>query len=256
MNPSPAPLEPRWDLRRWLTVISVILALQLIGVFALSRSLPRPTVAANTEPRIRIAWSDSAETPALRMDPTLFALASEQGFSGVWLRRRAPEAHKLSDWSEAPQWLPAATGRLTRDFEALVRSNSVRQPTTRELPPPRTEAPEINRAPLPARSQVLLSGSLQTRGVAEELVADAWIGEDVLPDTIVQISVNATGGVLSTRLIQSCGLPAADQHALSLAAQARFTALPNGQTQITVGFITFRWSVTPPPPSTLVKPVP
>jgi TonB family protein len=243
-------------MRRWLSAVGIIVAVQFIGVLALSRSLPRPAVTANPEPRLRIAWSDSAETPALRMDPTLFALASEQGFSGAWLRRRAPEAHKLSDWSEAPQWLPAATGRLTRDFEALARSNAVRQPTTRELPPPRTEAPEINRVPLPARSQVLLSGSLQARGTAEPLVADAWIAEDVLPDSVVQISVNATGGVLSTRLIQSCGLPAADQHALSLAAQARFTPLPAGASSATVGFITFRWSVTPPPPGTLMKPVP
>jgi TonB family protein len=255
MNAPPGtPLEPRWTGRRWLTVIGIITVVQLLGVLLLSRSAQRAESAAGEPTRIRLTWGKSAELPALGMDPTLFALASEHGFSGgAWLRRAPSPTHQLSDWTEPPQWLTTAAGKFGREFEALARSNSIRQPTTRELPPPKAEAPEINRSPLPARSLVLLNAPLQPRGTVEPLTADAWIAGDVLQDTIVQVSVSPTGSVISTRLIQSSGLPAADRHALTVAARAQFNPLPAGNSQTIVGLITFRWSVTAAPPGSLIN---
>ena len=120
-------------------------------------------------------------------------------------------------------------------------------PATPPLPieVPRPYSPQTQRLAL-TQAEISVSGRLESRPLARPIPVPSWSGAEPLGLTRVEISVNSDGEVVLARVIESCGVKAADQLFLNACRLARFTVLgrvPPGEefTALTRGRVTLRW---------------
>ncbi len=245
-----------WTRRQWMRVIGIILAVQLVLVFAFSqRSLPAPrsdesltTVKLAPEMNALQAVASLGGVP----DPTLFALMNRQGFSArTWMDFTFFQ-HSLNDWQEPVRWLAPDATRFGQDFSRSVQSVEINRPLIEDKPAPRADTPEVFADISMHRSTVELSAELQARTLVSALVLPPQTHNDILTNSIVQVVVNPAGNVLSARLVRGSGSKKADQAAVEIASHARFelvrppeSARLNPLSAMNVGDLIFRWHTLP-----------
>jgi hypothetical protein len=247
----------RWSVRRWIYTLAAVFALQagLLLYFG-QRELPLPA-----RPPFRTAvhfvfdpWSSEQldRLPAM-IDPTLFALPGDSGFSGAAWLRGAPLAYQPEHWSEPFRWLALDEPALGGDFARFVATNFIAPPLVADQPAPpllRYE-PHFSNDPLRQQSRLRLEGELTSRPLLTPLELRSWPHSDILSNTIVRAAIDADGLPLFPALIGECGLPLADLHALKLAAAARFRPLPRagrdptGLGPLAWGKLIFEWHTLP-----------
>lgn len=243
MNATPVEV-PVWSRRKWIVLIGSVLAIQTLLILALENRSPAAPRKIASSPLIQLGERVSLQPLALN-DPTLFVLPHREAFSGeAWLNHFPSLNYRPAPWTEPPRLLALAAESLGANFQQFIAANPPPQfqniPT---LEPPETVATIFPSPPPPAQSLAQLAGGLAMRRLLTPLQLDAWQNSDVLTNSIVQLLVDAQGNTISTALLQSCGLSAADNRALELARTARFAPQPDA---LTLGTMIFQWATLPP----------
>jgi TonB family protein len=251
--------EPRpWTPRRWFYAIAVSLVVQVGLLFYLGERHQAPVLPARFRTANYLAGGPEAEEQLKRLptltDPTLFALPSQHGFSArAWLSFQ-PLQYRLADWSEPPRWLEVDTTQLGRISSQLVLTNIAPPMLIADKPLPRLigSIPAVPALSVRDRSVARAEGDLARRRWLDRPELPSWPhSTDLLTNTVVQLTVDASGRALSAVLLAGSGLAAADQFALEVAKAARFAPWPRkrdaaAQDALTSGRMVFLWHTTPP----------
>lgn len=249
-GPLPSPEEPaRWSRRRWWILVFIAFAAHLIFFAALQDR--RPQVARVSVPSTVLnAAEQTGEMQAL-LDPTLFALPNRFGVAGLtWLRSATP-SYSPYRWAEKPHWLTLPAEELGTTFSRFMLTNVFGNPALAFKPEPSelaNAAPPMV-APGATRSGVRLTGGLAEREWLNAPALRSWPASDLLRNTTVQAQITAGGEVLSAALLPPrSGSRLADDYALQLVRNARFTPIPVGN-ELTLGTLVFEWFTEPAAPT-------
>ena len=249
----PARKALRFHPGLWIAIL-LVFAAQVAVVFWLGNP-PAPALSGRaTAPMIHLAGKDWQELLVLE-DPTLFALPHRNSFSGaVWVPSTTPP-FEPADSSEPPQPLQLAAEKLGAPFTAFMETN----PPPQFHPEMGLELADLRERNLPSSrpisvlSTVRIEGDLAKRRLLTSIRLPPQTNSDpdVLPDTVVQVTVDALGNTFS--VTKSSKDSIADGDALNFAKNARFepikkaalgTDLPN---TLTFGKLIFEWQTVPAP---------
>ncbi|PWU14225.1 MAG: hypothetical protein C5B50_17795 [Verrucomicrobia bacterium] len=237
----------RGSSRRIWTGAALILAMQLLLIFWLSDSGQPPARATAISPSLQPVPDGFVHGLAVT-DPTLFALPSAHGFSGLsWLK--IPERSVPAfDWTEPPRYLARAEnsgGFLTEFLETNNLGPFFLTPKMESLPlfpaaPPAAQESE--------RSTLFVAGPLAQRRMLSHPELPSWPRSDhtdFLTNSVVHILVDSHGVPVTAALLRpGSGNGDADQAALTIARQARFE--PEGNhLDLAWGDLIFEWHVGP-----------
>ncbi len=237
-----------WTRRQWTIVILVVFIGQVLALLVLGR---RPTPATPPKPSagrvLLLPHGREAVAPdaweALN-DPAEFALVSSRGFSGeVWFRR-ARFARPSAEWNEPPHFLGSAGLQPQPSGPAVALPRSFFSLGHAPEPTARTETP---RALVATNSTVRVEGLPPERTARWPELPPVWEHPDVLQPSLVQVTVDEHGGVLTATLLASSGLATADQKALELARNTTFAPLRDASgPAIQWGRLSFEWRTVAP----------
>lgn len=238
----------RWSHHRWRRTLVGVFLLQFLFLWYFSAPLPEPKKAPSNLGNLRFAPELAIQNPMhdilTLMDPTLFAFASTHGFSGpAWYNSRLPD-HQLKERIFPAQPLasdPAFFGKIEAfssktDFLASLQTSEKSDPRLMEV--------NVPQPPLCPQSYYKMEEPLNQRLIPINDTLQAWTNKDLLSNSIVQIVVDASGRVFSTRLGGGCGLAEADNLALNHAKGLQFRPLNAGADATAAGLpnrLPFAW---------------
>ena len=254
---APTAEERAWTPGRWIVVAGGIMAAQVLLIVLLSDRtsvLPRHP---RSSLRIALLGAPGADSRlnslAIPTDPTLFALANQREFTGAAWKRPQPTGPRLPDWidqgpSETPP-LPTGLGSAPVDY---LRAHRV--PSLAALGRVPTSMGGLASRPMAVRTQSLVSveGVLAERPLLAPLKAPSWPHQDLLTNTVVDLTVNQAGFAVSASTRQSSGLATADRKALEIARAARFQTGPSDrldQGSLVIAWHTLAPTNAPPAPA-------
>lgn len=162
------------------------------------------------------------------IDPTVFTLPSEHGFSGqAWLR--LPEQHEPPGETEAPALLPLDAALLGTNIPLLTPAKTSLPFSLADTRGPELEPWPVFLAPELFRTQSVfeIQGGLAGRLLNAPAILPAWPSAQLLTNSVVQIAVNPTGQVIAARLLARSRSAEADSNALDLARRLRFQPVPS-----------------------------
>ncbi len=246
--------EPRWSVSQWCWCVGGVFLLQLVFVFLFSdRSIVAPRTTENqstfglvTAPAL--TWQLNQVVSA--DDPTLFALANVKGFAGpAWLLPPVID-RPLNDWTDDERWLLPPEEKFGAAFNSYVRKIGSVHDQAPDKPVPMLAAVTVENPPITFESQLQLGGDIRTRLLSTPLKLPLWPNVEMLYRTVVEVAVNAEGGIVSATLLATNGLPTADKAALELVRGARFEPLKETgnktSSELTWGQMIFQWRPTAP----------
>ena len=241
------PIKPPPRRRRALPAIAGLFLLQVALIFLLGERPKVPPTAERFRTDILLA-ADGASEQALAAaehipDPTVFALPSAHNFSSkLWLEYSKPNYH-LTNWSEAPRWLDIQTNQLGRLVDGALAPNAPRPVLMADKPlPAYARGTASSDLPLlPTQSVLRVEGDLARREMLGAVDLPDWPHSELLTNTVVRVLASPLGHVISSALMDSCGLKEADQFALSLAANLRFKPEKKKDQSLSRGLLVFEW---------------
>ncbi len=253
-----AAMEPvRWARRRWVYTIAAVFTLQAALAYFLGQKERRLPAREPFRTAIRMAADEASiqriAALANANNPTLLALPSLSGFSGsAWLRFPTLD-YKPAEWTEPAHWLGVNTQALGTIYSQFIHTNVIKPTLIADKPLPSLIGYDLNfpNDPVPAASRIRIEGNLADRSLVVPLDLKSWANSELLSNSVVQVVVDADGFTFSPTLLSGSGLKDADEHALSLAAAARFRPLPREQriardrVSSTWGKIIFQWHTLP-----------
>ncbi len=256
-----APNSGKRESAKWprgLIAGAVGLTLLQAAIFAWLARIPEPlrgfipisptNAAARTRPAMAslLAYDGLREVQSWLPNPRPFLTSRTSPNAGASPREPARWEVAAAPAVRPPHFLPlsAAPPPLS---PAIPRPEP--RPPEFKAPPP--EAPAT--APLALDTlQITVGGALKERRLAEPLTLVPWAGHESLGVSRVDLSVNADGEVVLARLVESCGLKAADLQFLTACRAARF--VPEGParpglefSKLSRGYIQVRWPAPPSP---------
>jgi hypothetical protein len=188
---------------------------------------------------------DLAEIFSLK-DPTLFVLAHPHDFSGAAWLKSPPVPYQMTNRVESAKTLAMNTALLAGDFVRDVQQYLVETPSRveRELPLPIANSPK---QPSFVEMTVHTEGDLTRRRLVFSGALPQLELEKPLSHCTVHVAVNAVGQTISAVVWPPTGFEALDRKAAEFAKTMRFAPVEEtsglGRQDLTVGQITFRWSV-------------
>ena len=254
MSASP-PATGGFTRRFWLWAAAAV-GIQFLCIVLLNeRGTPRVR-STDREPSVTMSeglGGDWAEW----VQPTLFAWSGTRGFSGPTLHAAKTVTYQPPRYSEPLRFLALESDDLSGMTTAMPGQGEglTLPPFPPSSPAPREVPDVLVSPPLPGPSSCELSDSLAARLLQPPPLLPAWTNADLLPDTVVQLRLDAMGTVLSCVLVARSGLAEADTFAVELARRLRFRALattprhrPGPVPPLVTGQATFRWQALPPKP--------
>jgi hypothetical protein len=245
----------RWTRRRWLAAVLGILALQVVAVALLVRPMAPPPIRPGFATRVSLVPPNATEVlfeSVGLVDPALFALPSIHGFSAAWLRYPLLDPPSAVP-SVAAEWLRLTPESLGGQLTRYLAENTLRPPLLVEepLPPlPRYEASVISER-VAVASRLRVVGDLTARPMLDAIVLPSWAHSDLVSNTVIRASVDASGLCFSAAIVARSGLASADDYALHLIEGARFQpAMPEkdrsaARHELTWGTFVFLWHTRP-----------
>jgi TonB family protein len=247
---NPAALEPAtWNARRWLFSLALIFLAQLLLIYLLSarqRAVNSPAIAPTMKVHLftgELAESEFSET-FLASDPTLFAVASPHSFSTAWLK--APKRnYNLSERTELPYWLALNSEMLGKSVTQFVQTNLITPTSVQENPEPKILAATIPGSfNVPKSNSVLhIEGNLTSSILGDLPQLESQPHTVILSNSVVQVTVDPRGTVVSARLLARSGSADADRSALETAGHIQFA--PNTKNETILGKLIFDWHTVP-----------
>jgi len=237
-----------WTRERFIALAGVLFALQA-GLLLLFGDHSRPTPPAPApSSRFHALGASVDEQQLLQLffvgDPAVFPLPNPHGFSGrAWLEQ-GPPAYQSEIQLEPPVWRNLDTARLGTNFPAplpglaALPSDLAEQQTLHVEALPEFLAPEI----IPAQSVFRLEGELERSLLEGPPPLRVWT--NLLSNSVVEIAVDPSGGVLAARLAARCGWAEADADAVAKARALRFAPSPAARTRW--GRAIFQWRTAEP----------
>jgi TonB family protein len=249
-----------WTRERRLLATGVLFTLHvaLIFLFASHSNVVHPPARQATQ--FHLISTPLAEADVGRFlfasDPTVFVSANFHGFSGAAWMERPAQKYDLADANETPIWLGF-------NPENLGQTASMLDDPSAPAPLPQVEESLPQADPLPlflsaptvkTQSVFKLEGELASRPLRLSLPLPSWTRNELVTNSVVQISANAVGEIVSARLLTRSGYPTADNEALAIARTARFQPDPDGKPS-SWGKMIFQWStLLPEATNSTVKP--
>ena len=221
--------ETRWSRERWFLTISIIFAVQVVVVIWLSGRMDEPIKARSKKLQTHYVSTEmSAElAPLLQLiDPTIYALANPEGFSGaVWLNVN-PVEYRSAGWSDPPQFLKFDEEQLLSDLEQFGRANQPRRsPVPANMVGDYAPRVELSKELKPsAETMFEIAGELRPDDLAGAPSLPTVEFDGVLAPSIVLLQVDQRGRVFSANLTGSSGLASADQSAMKIGRSLQFEA--------------------------------
>jgi hypothetical protein len=261
---SPEPVDARWSTARWATLVGIVFAV-LVSIVYLATGETNLEQNENLNPvsLLQTSGDDLLEQMALG-NPAWLALPNLQGNSVAWLTNTGLPPHKFYGWTPTEQWLEYNATTAGLALAEYLRTNRIAPRAVFDKPLPdlvKVYPPALR---LRARTTLERTGALAGRPLAEPIAFSSWPHSDVLPSTVVQVDVSASGLVLNARLLRRCGLVQADTHALDRARLMRFKSLSNAPPNdplslegLATGNLIFNWHTLPGSvTNTLQRPLP
>ena len=188
------------------------------------------------------------------LEPALFAVAHERGFSAGTGRLPAPEPPIVETTLDSPTWLTIAA--MAHPVEVTVQSLTAAvagmTPVVERAAADFSSLRPLNTAPI-QESVVSLEGALQQRPIVRGLPVPPLALSEIVQSSVVQVGVDPDGVPDSVRLLASSGAAVADREALRRARQLRFTP-SRVASRFTWGNVVFAWRTQPPVSTNTVVP--
>ena len=253
MNAAPSPSdtltcqdEP-WSAMRWIIAISLVFGLHIGLIYALGSRKPIELRPVKNAPAMQMTTSlnDFQQLD----DPTLFALPHPRGFAAATWLRLPQIAFTPFRWTEPPRLLALPVQQLGETFLRFANTNAYPRLEIQSLASVQFTKvePAETFADAPRESRLRVNGGLTGRRILNVPAnLPAWSSTDTLTNTLVRVFVDARGNVFSPVLQRpGSGSKDADQYALKLARDAKFsTGQKNGDT-LTKGLLIFEWQTLP-----------
>ena len=243
--------QPRsWNPTRWGLAIGLALGLEIFGLVrwthwpgadapppstSVQLELPESTVSANL-------WNDELRNA----DPTFLAIPGQDAFSRAAERGIPLTEYALNEYPDAPVWLP---------HESTIQIPRMVAPAVPRIPMEPIQITGEQSPPHLLPNHSWAESRQPGRKLVMPIAPSTWTSSEVLRPTVVGVSVNEQGEVLSARIIESNGLAVADEEALALSRLARFEPLDTANLSLgdhgtitSWEWLTFHWLVRPPTP--------
>lgn len=255
LTPSLAMYEspPTFPSNFWRWFVTIFLLTLAQGFFLHMVVRPQSAPLVESKPTSVFVWvtSTGAQEAVGNLpwvsSPMLFAGESDGAFSQAAARQLPRTGYPLSAWSPSSQWLNDPQSRLLPNIASVAPppSSRLRIPTAGYI------GAATKATPLPRRqeSAILLDPRLNGRRLLNAVVAPVLPGAELQGPSVVEVTIDIRGTVVSTRLIGGSGNAPADSLAIQLARQLRFEPTPTDADLPDWGQVTFQWATLAPPSS-------
>ncbi len=253
MNAAPSPddtltcQDEPWSPIRWIIAISLVFGLHIGLIYALGSRKPIELRPVKNAPAMQMTTSLN-EFQQLD-DPTLFALPHPRGFAAATWLRLPQIAFTPFRWTEPPRLLALPVQQLGETFLRFANTNITRRFDFQSLPAVQitTIEPIESFDTFPRESRMRVSGDLARRRIVNEPAnLQSWSSADPLTNTLVRVFVDARGNVFSSVLQRpGSGSKEADQFALKLARDAKFSPVQRNGDTLAKGLLIFEWQTLP-----------
>lgn len=268
MSANPFPKRSGWSYPRLFLVAVLLFGAQLLAFSFLSEPYviePRVNVSRFEIIQVAPSGAETLEPLLSLLDPTVFVLPAEKGFSGTaWLRTEGFD-YRNPAWTEQPLFLGLSTNQLLGDFFRRGLVEAPLRPFTSRAPEPIAPEFRVDGSFLRVMSPTVVAfrGDLSGDDLVRNVEWPTLEHPDVLLPTELNLKVDRRGRVFSVMLLRGSGLASADRRALELARQLVFDAMPpesaeaagNNVSTLRQTRLIVRWQTRPPTPTpTLVPP--
>jgi TonB family protein len=182
------------------------------------------------------------------VDPALFALPNQQGFSGLAWLSLVPMQHQITNWTLPPRLLAPVATLLGEPFRVYARTSQVPALEVAVLTAPQATEVKVPPETTLTRSALRLEGDLAAWTLLTLVALPSIANSELLQNSVVRVVVDAKGWVRSQALLASSGARRADQLALETARAMRFQPFPDGTSRwtrspaaLTRGELVFQW---------------
>jgi TonB family protein len=227
-----------WPRRKLWAMVFLFFVLHLVCIFWWGEKKPMAVRQPDFDFKIVLAPDSKTEIAGLG-NPRLFALASQEGFSGsAWMK--VPHMnYEVGKWEGPTSFLTPVTEQLGGILNLFVQTNF-----NRAFDYVGESEPEIEAVPFlsmaEGRSRLRVEGELETRPLIESVELKPWPSATILTNSQVQVSVDADGTVFSAALVSRSGSKEADNYALNAARSMRFEPVhSDGLTPVNLGVMTW-----------------
>jgi hypothetical protein len=217
-----------WPGSRWAWLFVLLAGAQVFLIWEYSEQAqpPRERIARPAVSSLVFnAQSNAASIAWLALgDPTIFSLANPNNFSGrAWLNGQSM-AHPWKDWVETEGGQALNPADLGQAFEHGFENRPEMSEVAVEKPEAALTILAINDGPITTQSVMRIEGDLASLKLEKAADLPGWTNAETLAPTTVEMGVGSDGLPLSVRLVERCGLSAADQFAVNAARGLRFAA--------------------------------
>ena len=255
-----------WSPLKRAMIAACILAAQAAFFFWFTRPPGLPPHSRSTGLAIVMPEGHPMDLPG-SVNPLVLVRPDAHGFSGrAWLQV-PPVAFDAQESNPPPFLLQPETGRLGAAITESMSNDLSRRFEVASLPGPRFE--DMTYSPNPVapvlESTLTIEGKLAGRPLLARPALKLQPADTIVPDTVVQVVVDAGGRVYAPPVLEpkvqfgaiQSGTPAsADADALAIAANLLFSPLARvpGQSRpdpfrLTPGRLVFHWQTIPKPAS-------
>jgi hypothetical protein len=214
-----------WPRSRWAWVFAVLAAGQLLLIWQCSEQAIPPKERISRPAVARLVFNaqgDAASAAWLALgDPTIFSQASPNNFSGhAWLNDR-PTVHPWKDWVETQGGQVLNPADLGQTFVRAFGNRPEMSEVVVEKPEAALPLMLVG-GPVLTQSVMRIEGDLARLKLEKTGELPGWTNAETLGPTSVEMGVGSDGLPHSARLVERCGLAAADQYAVTAARGLRF----------------------------------
>jgi hypothetical protein len=254
------PVDPNWSAARWVVLVAVVFGVLLIVVYLFTGDTNIPNSTANNSTTLLPVGGDDLLKRLALPDPAWLVLPNRRGHPAVWLPNAGLPPHKFFEWTPPEQWMEYNASTAGMALAEYLRTNRTVPRAVFDKPLPalsKVDPPEVR---LRTRATLEQTGALADRPLVKPVAFTSWTHGDVLPPSVVQVDVAASGLVLNARLLRRCGLAKADAHALEHARLMHFKALTNAPPGdpfsldgLATGNLIFNWHTLPDSVTNILK---
>jgi TonB family protein len=240
-HPRPPAPDAGWTPKKFTLVLLFVLAFHVALVCLLGTRKPILPRAVTNVPRLQLV-NNANEFIALG-DPTLFARPNAHDLVTAYWRHIPASTRPNFDWAAPPGYLTNAAASLGTLFRDFIQNSRPAELPLHFKPEPLSSVPAVAGQDTTPQTTWRISGDLVHRPLVapQNAPLPSLPRNEVIGPSTVQVLVDTAGNVASAVVVAPNAAPEADQLALQLVRNLRFTPASH----LTFGDITFTWHTVP-----------
>lgn len=257
---TPAPVDDHWSATRWIVLVAVVFGVFLGVAYMSTGDTNIPNNDSHSSTTLLPGTGDDLLERLAIPDPAWLALPNRRGHSAAWLTNTGLPPHKFYEWTPPEQWTEYNASTAGMALAEYLRTNRTMARAVFDKPLPALTKVDPVELRLRTGTTLELTGALVDRPLTKPVDFTNWAHGDVLPPSVVQVDVAASGLVLNARLLRRCGLAQADTYALGRARLMHFKALSNAPPDdplsldgLATGSLIFNWHTLPDSVTNILK---